>query len=213
MSNAVRELSKVNDGATNDHVKSLLRVIKFAINTKNKVLLYKINDTRENDWKLKAYSDSDWAGDADDCRSITGFCIFLNDCLISWKSRGQKTVTLSSSEAEYVAVSEVCAEILFIKTLMDFLKLEVDLPITVMCDNVGAIFIAHNSKNNGRTKHISVKHHFIREYVVDGTVQIKFVRSEENLADPFTKNVSRDSYLKHSAKYISKIWRKLTLTY
>ena len=202
LSNAVRELSKVNDGATNDHVKSLLRVIKFAIDTKNKVLLYKINDTRENDWKLKAYSDSDWAGDADDRRSITGFCIFLNGCLISWKSRGQKTVTLSSSEAEYVAVSEVCAEILFIKTLMDFLKLEVDLPITVMCDNVGAIFIDHNSKNNGRTKHISVKHHFIREYVVDGTVQIKFVRSEENLADPFTKNVSRDSYLKHSAKYL-----------
>ena len=116
-------------------------------------------------------------------------------------------MTLLSSEAEYIVVSEVCAEILFVKTLMDFLKLEVDLPITMMCDNVGAIFIAYNSKNIGQTKHISVKHHVIREYVVDAIVKIKFVRSEENLADPFTKNVSRDSYLKHSAKYL-KVWKR-----
>ena len=90
LSNAVCELSKVNGGATNDHVKSLLQVIKFAIVTKNKVLVYKIDDGRENDWKLQAFSNSDWAGDADDRRSITGFCIFLIGCLISWKSRGQK---------------------------------------------------------------------------------------------------------------------------
>ena len=202
ISNAVRELSKVNDGATADHVKTLLRVIKFAIDTKNKVLVYKIAELKENKWEMRAFCDSDWAGDADNRRSITGFCIFLNGCLISWKSRGQKTVTLSSSEAEYVAVSEVCTEILFIKTITDFLGLEISLPITVMCDNIGAIFIANNPKNNGRTKHISVKYHFIREYVVDGTVQINFVRSEDNLADPFTKNVSRDTYTKHSAKYL-----------
>ena len=200
--NAVRELSKVNDGATKEHVKNLLRVIKFAIDTKNKVLVYKLNRTEENEWRLQAYSDSDWAGDADDRRSITGFCIFLNGCLLTWKSRGQKIVTLSSSEAEYIAVLEVCTEILFIKMIMDFLKLEVELPIKVMCDNVGAIYIAHNSKNSGRTKHIRVKQHFIREYTVDGVVQIEFVRSEENLADPFTKNVSRELYKKHSAKYL-----------
>ena len=202
LSNAVRELSKVNDGATAEHVKDLLRVIKFAIDTKNKVLAYKIDGSDKEKWEMRAFSDSDWAGDADDRRSITGFCIFLNGCLVSWKSRGQKTVTLSSSEAEYVAVSEVCTEILFIKTITDFLGLNLSLPITVMCDNVGAIFIANNPKNNGRTKHISVKYHFIREYVVDGTVQINFVRSEENLADPFTKNVGRDSYEKHSSAFL-----------
>ena len=202
LSNAVRELSKVNDGATAEHMKDLMRVIKFAIDTKHKVLVYKVLTMKENKWEMKAFCDSDWAGDADDSRSITGFCIFLNGCLISWKSRGQKTVTLSSSEAEYVAVSEVCTEVLFIKTIMDFLGLEISLPITVFCDNIGAIYIANNPKNNGRTKHINVKYHFIREYVIDGTVQINFVRSEENLADPFTKNVSRDSYEKHSSAYL-----------
>ena len=202
LSNAVRELSKVNDGATKEHVHDLLRVIKFAIDTKKKVLVYKILELKDNKWELRAFCDSDWAGDADDRKSITGFCILLNGCLISWKSRGQKTVTLSSSEAEYVAVSEVCTEILFIKTITDFLGLEISLPITVLCDNIGAIYIANNPKNNGRTKHINVKYHFIREYVVDGTVQINFVRSEDNLADPFTKNVGRNSYIKHSTKYL-----------
>ena len=186
LSNAVRELSKVNDGATAEH----------------KVLVYKVLKLKENKWEMRAFCDSDWAGDADDRRSITGFCIFLNEYLISWKSRGQKTVTLSSSEAEYVAVAEVCTEVLFIKTIMDFLGLEISLPITVLYDNIGAIYITNNPKNNGRTKHINVKYHFIREYVIDGTLQINFVRSEENFADPFTKNVSRDLYEKHSFKYL-----------
>ena len=88
---------------------------------------------------------------------------------------------------------------------MDFLKLKIELPITIMCDNVGAIFIALNSKKSGRTKHINIKHHFIREYVIDRTVQIKFVWSEENLADPFTKNVSRDSYMKNANTYLQNI--------
>ena len=131
LSNAVRELSKVNDGATAKHMKDLMRVIKFAIDTKHKVLVYRVLTMKENKWEMKAFCDSDWAGDANDRRSITGFCIFLNSCLISWKSRGQKTVTLSSSEAEYVAVSEVCTEVLFIKAIMDILGLEISLPVTV----------------------------------------------------------------------------------
>ena len=77
--------------------------------------------------------------------------------------------------------------------------------MTVMCDNVGAIFIAHNSKNSGRTKHINIKYHFIREYIIDGIVQVQFVRSEENLADPFTKNVSKDTYVKNASKYLGEM--------
>ena len=99
----------------------------------------------------------------------------------------------------------MCTEILFIKTIMDLLELKVKLPITIMCNNIGAIFIAHDSKNSGRTKHINISHHFIREYIVDGMVQIKFVRSEENFADPFTKNVSGDSCLKNSKTYLENI--------
>ena len=78
---------------------------------------------------MKAFSDSDWAGAKDERRSIAGYCVYLNGCLISWKSRGQKLVTLSSTEAEYVAVSEACTDIKFIKMIMEFLELEVERPI------------------------------------------------------------------------------------
>ena len=88
------------------------------------MLNFDLREQEDNHWILKAFSDSDWVGAQDDRRSITGYCIYLNGCLISWKSRGQKLVTLSSTEAEYVAVSEVCTDIMFIKMMMEFLQLE-----------------------------------------------------------------------------------------
>ena len=110
IANSVRELSKSNDGATTAHYKNLLRTIKYVIDTKDTVLKYKIDRNKNFEklkWEIKAYSDSDFAGDKDNRISITGFCIYLENCLISWRSRAQKHVTLSSSEAEYVGVSEV----------------------------------------------------------------------------------------------------------
>ena len=106
---------------------------------------------------------------------IRDFCIYLNGCLISWKSRGQKHVTLSFTEAEYVAISEVCIDIMFIKMILEFVNFKIERPVKVHCDSVGAIFMGNNVKQNVRTKHIDVRYHFIREYVVDGMVEIVFV--------------------------------------
>ena len=98
-----------------------------------------------------------FAGDKDKRLSVTGFCIYIYGCLVSWKSHGQKTVALSSTEAEYIAISELCAEILLIKSILEFLKIEIKLPIIVHCDNIGAIYLGHNAKLSQRTKHIDVK--------------------------------------------------------
>ena len=105
------------------------------------MLSYDTSEQEGSKWVLKSFSDSDWAGSKDDRRSITGNCIYLNRCLVSWKSRGQKHVTLLSTEAEYVAVSEVCTDIMFVKMIMEFLGLELERPVTIHCDNVGAIFM------------------------------------------------------------------------
>ena len=78
-------------------------------------------------------------------------------CLVSWKLRGQKHITLSSTEAEYVTVSEVCQEIMFIKSVLGFIRVKVKTLITLYCDNMSAIFLAYNAKTGGRTKHIDVK--------------------------------------------------------
>ena len=95
-------------------------------------------------------------------------------------------VTLSSSEAEYVAISEMCKEIIFVWNILKFLDIHISLPIIIMCDNVGEIFLSNNNENK-RLKHIDVRVHFVREYVVNGIIMIKFVKSEENKADPFKK--------------------------
>ena len=129
----------------------------------------------------------------------------MNGCLISWKSRGQKHLTLSSTEAKYIAVSEVCTDIMFIKMIMEFLQFKIERPVKVHCDNVGAIFTGNNAKQSVRTKHIDVKYHFIREHVVDGMVEIVFVSSEENDSDIFTKNVSKETYERHSEKLLMDV--------
>ena len=93
ISNTVRELSKVMDGATLGNMKSMLRTIKYVLDTRNRVLSYNTSEQEGSKWVLKSFSDSDWEGSKDNIRSIMGYCIYLNGCLVSWKSRGQKHIT------------------------------------------------------------------------------------------------------------------------
>ena len=116
------------------------------------------------------------------------------------RSRGQKGVTLSATEAEYVACSEVVKELLFIVYLLRHMKIEVELPIRVNVDNIGAIFLAENQNSSDRTKHVDIRYHFIRQYIKDGTIMIEFVCSSENDSNIFTKNVTRDTFSRHSEK-------------
>ena len=178
IANSVRELSKVMDGATKGHLKCLWQVIKFVLDTQGKCLQMDLSNVEASGgvrWEMKAFCDSDFAGDKETRISVTGFVIYVMGALISWRSRGQKSVTLLSSEAEYVALSEVCAEIMFIKQVLEFFKVKVELPIVVNVDNVGAIYLASNATTSQRMRHIDVRYHFVRDYVEDGVVQIVFV--------------------------------------
>ena len=83
--------------------------------------------------------------------------------------------------------------------------MKVEYPVTVMCDNVGAIFLSYNAKNSNRTKHVDIRAHFVRQYVEDGVVKIIFVRSEENKADTFTKNVSGKIFRKHAIRNLESV--------
>ena len=204
LANVVRELSKCMDGASHAAYKEMLRVMKFVLDTKEYCLkLQPINETKN--WNLVSYCDSDWAGDAETRISVTGFIIYLLGVPICWRSKGQKSVTLSSSEAEYIAISEAVKEIRFIYYLLDSIGIKVELPIVVRCDNVGAIFMAENSSSGVRTRHIDTRYHFIREHIEDGFIKIVFVRSCENVGDIFTKNVNKEIYDKHVSKFLGKV--------
>ena len=184
------------DGATKAHMKMLKRVIKFVIDTKERKLILKPRKEL-NKWEIKGYSDSDFAGDTDGRKSISGYVIYLQGCPISWRSKGQKSVSLSSTEAEYMAVSEIATEILFIRSMLEFLGVTVELPIEVNVDNIGAIYLSKSATSSNRTRHIDTRYHFVREYIENGILKIVFVKSEDNDADIMTKNLCIRLYDKH----------------
>ena len=205
IANAVREHSRMMDGASKEHLNSLLRIIKYVIDTKNHTLKMKITRNDENLFNIKGYSDSDYAGNKDDRKNLTGLVVYCAGVPVAWKSKGQKTVSLSSTESEYYAISELCTEIIYIKQLLEFLQVTINYPIIIRVDNVGAMFLANNPVLSQRTKHISVRHHFVREFIEDGILKIVFVKSKMNHADIFTKNLSRDLYEQHKKSIMNGI--------
>ena len=205
ISNAVRELSKCMDRATYGTYKEMLRVIKFVLDTKNFCLKIQPNFDSKNSWKLKVFSDSDWAGDPETRISVTGFIVYLQNVPVCWRSKAQRGVTLSSSEAEYVAMSEAVKEIRFIYFILKDIGIEVELPIVVKTDNVGALFMSQNSSTGVRSRHVDTRYHFIRENVEDGIVRVEFVKSSDNDSDIFTKNVNQEMYEKHAMKFLGSI--------
>ena len=111
-----------------------------------------------------------------------------------------KHVTLSSSEAEYVSLSEAAKEVKFIVQLIESMGIDVEKPVVIRVDNIGAIFMANNVTTSPRTKHIDVRYRYVTEFIDNGLVTIKFVKTEENDSDGFTKNLSGDLHEKHQMK-------------
>ena len=111
---------------------------------------------------------------------------------IAWRSKGMKSVVLSTTEAEYMALSEVVKELKFIVQLFQTMNIEVELPITVHVDNVGAIWLSNNRTRSDKTKHIDIRTSFVKEYQEDGKIIIKFVKSEKNEADIYQEHSKCD---------------------
>ena len=204
ISNAVRELSKVADGATLAHWKALTRTIKYVIDTKNYAL--KIQPTQKyQNFHLEGISDSEYAGDKDTRISVYGYVVYFCGSPIAWKSKSGRSVTLSSTEAEYFAVSEITKEIMFIKQVIESMNIKLNYPIIIKCDNVGAIYLANNHTTGQRTKHIDIRTHFVRQYIEDGIIKIVFVKSEENDADIYTKNTTEELFKIHFTKNVEEM--------
>ena len=191
------------DKACERSMKELERVIKFVLSTSN--LGLKVQPKMEKDvrdWEVVVFTDSDWAGDEDTRISVSGFVIFLMEVPIFWRSRGQKSVALSSSEAEFYALSEAAKEVKFVVQLLCSMEVPVKLPVIVRVDNVGAIFMTENVSTSSRTKHVDIRYHFVREFVEEGFLKIIFVKTVENVADGFTKNIHGDAYRRHLGSYV-----------
>ena len=200
ISNSLRELSRYMSNAEVSFQKDLDRLIKYIIGTKEKKLT--LTKPKSDQIEIVAYSDSNYASDKITRKSVTGYLIFLCGNLIAWRSRMQKCVTLSSTEAEYVALSQCAQDLIFVKQFLESLDVEVDLPMTIRVDNTGSIDLARSWTSSGNSKHIDIRHHFIRDLVEDNIIDLIFVGSDDNLADSFTKNIDQSRFIANRDLYM-----------
>jgi hypothetical protein len=138
---------------------------------------------------LSAFSDADWAGDIDDRHSTGDFAIFVGPNLVSWSARKQATVSRSSTEAEYKALANATAELIWVEALLAELGVRLKQKPTIWCDNLGATYLSVNPVFHARTKHTEIDFHFVRERVAKNQLAIRFVSSNDQVADGFTKSL------------------------
>ena len=183
-------LSRFMQSPSEAHFAAGKRILRYLRGTADYGIFYKSNSTED----LKGYTDSDWAGSVDDMKSTSGYTFFIGSGAISWNSRKQETVAQSTAEAEYIAASSAVSQVIWIRKILSDLGCLTYGATTIYCDSKSAVAIAKNPVDHGRTKHIKVKYHFIRE--AEGTHQVSLIHcgSNEQVADIFTKPLPRDKF-------------------
>lgn len=191
----VLQLAKVQSNPAFKHWEICKKLYRYLLGTVDAGLFY-----RKGLCRVAGFCDSSWGEGTDERRSTTGWVFMVNDTAISWGSRLQKTVSTSSTEAEYMAITEATKETLWLRQLMREVDganlLEAEGPdsdamtVTIYVDNKGAIQIAKNPTSHSRTKHIEVRHFFVRQHVKEKRVKMEYVESKKQAADCLTKPLS-----------------------
>jgi hypothetical protein len=173
------------------HLTAVKRILRYLKHTPSIGLWYPEGAKLE----LLGYSDSDFAGFRVDRKSTSGGCHLLGRSLVSWSSKKQNCVALSTAEAEYIAAGACCAQILYMKqSLLDFGVVCGSVPL--LCDNESAVKLAKNPVQHSRTKHIDIRHHFLCDHEAKGDIILTGVRFEEQLADIFTKLLVEETFVR-----------------
>jgi hypothetical protein len=164
------------------HLRAVKRIMRYLVLTPNLALLH----PKGSHFELLGYSDADYAECKVDRKSTSGTCQFLGQSLVSWSSKKQNFIALSTAEAEYVATDSCCVQLLWIpQTLKDYGYTMNHIPL--LCDNESAIKIASNPCEHSRTKHIDIWNHFLRDHAIKDDIVISHVGTNDQLADIFTK--------------------------
>ncbi|KAG8498939.1 hypothetical protein CXB51_005359 [Gossypium anomalum] len=183
LSYAVSAVSRYMANPGKEHWKAVQWILRYLRGTTDVCLQF----GRTEDGVI-GYVDADFAGDLDRRRSLTGYVFTIGGCAISWKATLQTTVALSTTEAEYMAITEACKEAIWLKGL--FSELNEDLQISIVfCDSQSAIFLTKDQMFHERTKHIDVRYHFVRDIIARGDIVVSKISTHENPADMMTKSL------------------------
>ncbi|KAI5336426.1 hypothetical protein L3X38_015693 [Prunus dulcis] len=187
---AVNKLSQFMHSPSETHWQALKRLLRYLKGT----ISFGLHLCRRPSNRLYAFSDADWAGDHDDRKSTTGYVVYLGGNLISWSSRKQRSVSRSSTEAEYRAIAATTSELTWIQSLLRELGIPLPTPPVVSCDNIGAMFYCANPVLHSRMKHIEIDFQFVRDRVTRGLLQVSHVSTTDQLADALTKPLPRPRF-------------------
>jgi len=197
---AVSIISQFASNPTILHHQAAKRIIRYIKGTINLKLNYeeKLNygDVREREPMLIGYSDANWGNDVNTRRSTTGYIFYLSGGAISWSSKRQATVALSSTEAEYMALTQATKEAIWLRGLLAELNYTQERATTLFEDNQSAIALAKNPVHHARSKHIDIQHHFIREKIESNEIEISYKSTDDMIADALTKPLARPRFAK-----------------
>ncbi|KAJ4790834.1 Retroelement pol polyprotein-like [Rhynchospora pubera] len=190
LSYSVHILAQFMQNPLSAHYDAALRVLRYLKNSPGQGLLLRA----DNDLRLYAYCDSDWAACPLTRRSLSGYFILLGRSPISWKTKKQHTVARSSAEAEYRSMAAAACELTWLRSLLQFLGVSHPEPVKLFCDSQAALHIAANPVFHERTKHIEIDCHYVRDQICAGLIEAFYVRSSDQLADLFTKSLGKQQF-------------------
>lgn len=185
-------ISRFMSCPTEQHWSAAKRLLRYLKGTTDLGIFYKKGDCKQ----LTAYSDSDFAGDLDDRKSTTGCVFMFNSGAVSWSSKKQPVVSLSTTEAEYIAAASCACQCVWLRRVLTELGYVQEECTTILCDNSSTIKLSKNPVLHGRSKHIDIRFHFLRELVRDGVVDLRHCNTQDQIADIMTKPLRLEVFLK-----------------
>ncbi|GJS93535.1 retrovirus-related pol polyprotein from transposon TNT 1-94 [Tanacetum coccineum] len=188
----VSMLSRYMEHPTEMHFQAAKRVLRYIKGTMGLGILYKKGGKK--DGNLVAYTDSDYARDLDDRKSTSGYVFLLNSGVVSWSSKKQPIVTLSTTEAEFVAAASCACQAVWLRRIMEYLDHDQNSSTTIFCDNSSTVELSRNPVLHGRSKHIDVRFHFLRELTRDNVVRLVHCPTQDQVADIMTKPLKLDLF-------------------
>jgi hypothetical protein len=143
---------------------------------------------------LVSYTDADWVGSIDDRRSTSGAYFYLGECLVSWLSKKQSSISLSTTEEKYIAATTCCTQVLWMKQTLQDIQVKYDEPISILCDNTSAISISKNPVMHSKMKHILIKYHFLWEHATEKNIKLEYIGTKETDCRYLHQTSSRETF-------------------
>lgn len=187
---SVSLISRFMQQPSRNHFGAAKRVLRYIAGTMEYGIMY----SKVPDLRLCGFTDSDWASSLDDRKSVSASVFTLGSGVITWSSKKQPMTALSSTEAEYVAATSAACQAIWLRRLLAEVNQEQEGATEIFCDNVAAISMSKNPAFHSRTKHIDIRHHFIRDLVAEGKITLEYCSTHEQVADILTKSLSKEKF-------------------